>query len=92
MDEDSIYHWDECVDKPRCFDFGDFLAVRDIEDGLDTDAGIIPHFRGNIRTRDHADINGIWAEIVRIMSGRSDDKDLQILDPSLRSSASLILS
>ena len=76
MDEYSIYHWGERVDKSRCFNFGDFLAVRDIEDSLGTDVRIIPYFWGNIRIRDHADNNGIWAETARIMRGRNDDKDL----------------
>ncbi len=59
MDEYSIYHWIECVDIHRCFNFDDFLAVRDIEDSLGTDVKIIPHSWGDVRMRDHADTNGI---------------------------------
>lgn len=59
MDEFSIYSWDERADKSRCFDFGDFLNVRDIENNLGTDTEIIPCFWGDIRMRDHEDINGI---------------------------------
>jgi len=44
MDEYSIYHRDERVDKSRCFDFGDFLTAKDIEDNLGIDVGIILNF------------------------------------------------
>ena len=59
MDEYSIYHWDERVDKSRCFDFGGFLIAKDIDDNLGMDVGIIPFFWGDIRMRDHDDNNGI---------------------------------
>jgi hypothetical protein len=36
LDEFSIYSWDERTEKSRCFDFGDFLNVRDIENNLGT--------------------------------------------------------
>ena len=29
-DEYYNYHWDERVNKCRCFDFGDFLSAKDI--------------------------------------------------------------
>ena len=83
----SIYYWDERVSKSRYFDFGDFLGVRDVDDILGTDVGIIPNVWGDIRMRDHADNNGIWPETLRIMRGRGVDKDLQIPGPSFRSSA-----
>ena len=65
-DKYSIYHWDGRVDKSRCFDFGDFLTAKDIEDNLGIDVGIIPYFWGDIRMRDHDDNNIIWAETIRI--------------------------
>ena len=60
-DEFYIYSWEDRVEKSRCFDFGDFLNARDIENNLGTDAGIVPCFWGDIRMRDHDDSNGIWA-------------------------------
>jgi hypothetical protein len=39
-----IYSWEDRVEKSRCFDFGDFLIARDIENNLGTDVGIIPGF------------------------------------------------
>ena len=58
-----IYSWDERAEKSRCFDFGDFLNVRDIENNLGTDTEIIPCFWDDIRMRDHDDNNGVWEKI-----------------------------
>jgi hypothetical protein len=62
INEYFIYNWNERVDKSRCFDFGDFLTTKDMEDNLGIDVGIIHNFWGDIRMRAHDDSNGIWAE------------------------------
>ena len=43
-DEFYIYSSEDRVEKSRCFDFGDFLIARGIENNLGTDVGIIPCF------------------------------------------------
>jgi hypothetical protein len=48
-----VYSWEDRVEKSRCFDSGDFLIARDIENNLGTDVGIISCFGGDIRMRDH---------------------------------------
>ena len=92
MDGYFIYHWNERVDKSRCFDFADFLGIRDIEDTMGTDVGVIPHFWCCFRMRDHTNNNGILAETIRIVRGRGAGKDLHIPNPSFRSSATPNLS
>ena len=81
-DEFYIYSWEDRVEKFCCFDFGDFLIARDIENNLVTDVGIVPCFRGDIRIRDHDASNGIWAETVRIMKIKVFDEALQLPDSS----------
>ena len=88
MDKCYIYHWDERVDKSRCFDFGDFLTAKDIEDNLGIDVGIVPCFWGDIRMRDPNDTNGLWAEAVRIMRSKVSDEALRLSDSSRRSGVS----
>ena len=34
----SIYHWDDFGDKSKCFDCGDFVFSREIEDNIGFDA------------------------------------------------------
>jgi len=81
--EFSIYSWDERVEKSRCFDFGDIFTAIDIENNLDTDVEIIPCFWGDIRMqRNHDDIDGIWAEAIRIMRSRVFDEALQLPNSS----------
>jgi hypothetical protein len=92
MDKCYIYRWDERVDKSRCFDFGDFLTAKDIEDNLGIDVRIIPYFWGDIRMRDHDDINGIWAETIRIMRSKVSDEVLQRPNSSNHPSATPKLS
>jgi hypothetical protein len=58
-DEFFIHSWEDHVEKSRCFDIGDFLIARDIENDLGTIVGIIPCFGGDIRMRDHDESNGI---------------------------------
>ena len=91
-DEFSIYSWDDRVEKSRCFDFGDFLSAREIENNMGTDVGIIPCFWGDIRMRDHDDSNGIWAETIRIMKSKILDEAFQLPDVSGRSGATANLS
>jgi hypothetical protein len=90
MDAYSIYHWDERVDKSRCFDFGDFLDAKDIEDNLGIDVVIIPYIWDDIRMRDHDDNNGIWAETMKITRSKVSDKALQLSNSSNHPSATLI--
>ena len=58
-DEFYIYSGEDRVEKSSCFDFGDFLIARDIENNLGTYVGIAPCFWGDTRMRDHDDSNGI---------------------------------
>ena len=44
QDEFFIYSREDSAEKSRCFDFGEFLNARDIENNLGTDVGIIPCF------------------------------------------------
>jgi hypothetical protein len=39
-DDFYIYSWDDRVEKSRCFDFGDFLIARDIENNLGPTLGL----------------------------------------------------
>jgi hypothetical protein len=87
-----IYSWEDRVEKSRCFDFGNFLNARDIENNLGTDVGIIPCFGGDIRMRDHDDSNGIWGETVRIIKSKVSDEALQIPDSSGHSGVTANLS
>jgi hypothetical protein len=91
-DEFSIYSLDERADKSRYFDFGDFLNIRDIENNLGTDTEIIPCFWGDIRMRDHDDINGIWAKTVRILRSRIPDEAMQLPNSSGNPSATSSVS
>jgi hypothetical protein len=79
-DEFYIYSWEDRVEKSRCFDFGDFLIARDIENNLGTDVGIVPCFWGDIRMREHDGGNGIWTETTRIMRSKVSDEALQLPD------------
>ena len=44
VDNFSIYHWDNFNDKSKCFDYGDFVSAREIEENIGIDAGIVPTF------------------------------------------------
>ena len=91
-DEFYICSWEDRVEKSRCFDFGDFLTARDIENNLGPAVGIIPCFGGDIRMRDHDDNNGIWAETVRIMRSKVSDETLQLPDSTCHPSVTTNLS
>ena len=34
FDNFSIYHWDNFINKSKCFDYGDFVSAREIEDNI----------------------------------------------------------
>ena len=92
QDEIFIYSWEDRAEKFRCFDFGDFLIAKDIEDNLGTNVGIVPCFWGDIRMRDHNDSNGIWAETIRIMRSKVSHEALRLPDSSGNSGVSTNLS
>ena len=50
-----IYHWDNFSDKSKCFDYGDFIFAREIEDNIGVDAGNVPTLIYNIPMRDSGD-------------------------------------
>ena len=57
-----------------------FLIAIDIENNVGTDVENIPCFWGDIRMRNHDDINGIWAETIRILRSEVSDDALQLLN------------
>jgi len=81
FDEFSIYHWDNFNDKSKCFDYGELITTREIEDNLGVDVGIIMTLMYNIPMRDQCGINGIWAEIAIILRSQIFECDLQIRGP-----------
>jgi hypothetical protein len=58
-DDFYIYHWDDFIDKSKCFDCGDFVTAREIEDNIGADDGIVPTLMDNIPMRDYSDINKV---------------------------------
>ncbi len=60
FDSFGIYHWDDFIDKSKCFDYGDFVTEREIEDNIGEDVGIVPTLMDNIPKRDYSDNNKIW--------------------------------
>ena len=48
FDNFGIYHWDDFMDKSKCFDCGDFVTAREIEDNISADVGIVPTLMDNI--------------------------------------------
>ena len=60
FDEFSTYHSDDFDDKSKCFDYGDLIKAREIEDNLGIDVGIIPTLMDIIPMTDHCVSNGIW--------------------------------
>ncbi len=51
FDNFGIYHWDDFIDKSRCFDYGDFVTTREIEDSIGAYAVIVPTLMDNIHMR-----------------------------------------
>jgi hypothetical protein len=78
LDDFSIYHWDNFCDKSKCFDHGDFISAREIEDTIGIDVGIVPTLMDNIPLRVCSDSNNIWTELVKIFRPKMFDRDLQI--------------
>ncbi len=81
FDNVCIYHWDDIMDKSKCFDYGDFCTAREIEDNIGADDGIVPTLMDNIPMRDYSDINKFWTEVVKILHSKMFDRDLQIKGP-----------
>jgi hypothetical protein len=76
----SIYRWDDFSDKSKCFDYGDFVYVREIEDNIGADE-IVPNLMDDISTRDNGDSNKVWTELVKILRSKIFDRHLQIKGP-----------
>jgi hypothetical protein len=77
----SIYHWDNFSDKSKCFNYGDFVSAREIEDIIGDDVGIVPTLMDNIPIRDYGDSNKVWTELVNILRSRICDRYLHIKGP-----------
>jgi hypothetical protein len=67
FDNFGIHHWDDFIDKSKCFDYGDFITAREIEDNIGAYADIVPTLMNNIPMRDYSANNKIWTEMVKIM-------------------------
>ena len=76
FDNFGIYHWDDFIDESKCFDYGDFVTAREIEDNIGADVGIVPTLMDTIPMRDYSDNNKIWTEMVRILRSKMFDRDL----------------
>jgi hypothetical protein len=59
VDEFSICHWGDIIDKSKCFDFGELTLDNTIEDNLGIDVGIVLILMDIFPMRDNEDINGI---------------------------------
>ena len=81
FDNFSIYHWDDFIDKSRCFDYGGFVTAREIEDTIGADAGIVPTLMDHIPMSDYSDSNKVWIEFIKILRSKMFDRDLQIKGP-----------
>ena len=66
-DDFSIYHWDDFIDKSKCFDYSDFVTAREIEDNISADVDSVPTLMDNIPMRDYSDSNKVWTELVKIL-------------------------
>jgi hypothetical protein len=62
FDNFSIYHWDNFSDKSKCFDYGDFVFAREIEDNIGVDAGIVSTLMDNIPMIEYGASNKLWTE------------------------------
>jgi len=81
FDNFSIYHWNNFSDKSKCFNYGDFVSAREIEDNIGADVGIVPTHMDNIPMRDYGDSNKVWKELVKILRSKIFYLDLQIKGP-----------
>ena len=66
FDNFFIYHWHDCSGKFECFNYGDFVSAREIEDIVGSNVGIAPTLMNNIPMRNYGNGNNIWAEVVKI--------------------------
>jgi hypothetical protein len=57
FDNFDIYHWDDFIDKSKCFNYGDFVTAREIENNIGAYVGIVPTLMDNIPMRDYNDNN-----------------------------------
>jgi hypothetical protein len=64
------------MDKSKCFDYGDIVTAREIEDNIGADDDIVPTLMDNISMRDCRDNNKIWTEVVKILRSKNFDRDL----------------
>jgi hypothetical protein len=78
FDNFSIYPWDDFIDKSICFDYGDFVTAREIEDTIGADAGIVPTLMDNIPMKDYNGSNKDWTEFIKILRSKMFDRDLHI--------------
>ncbi len=62
----------------KCFDYGELITARDIEDNLGIDVGIPPILIENVPMRDYNDSNIFWEESVKLLRSKVFDRDLQI--------------
>ena len=60
FDKFGIYHWDDFINKSKCFDYGDFVNAREILDNIGANVGIVPTLMDNIPIRDYSDSNKFW--------------------------------
>ena len=67
LDSVSNYHWDDFNDKSKCFDYGDSVSAREIEDIIGVDVGIVRTLMDNITMRDYGDSINIWTGLVTIL-------------------------
>ena len=60
FDNFGVYHWDDFIDKYKCFDYGDFVTAQEIKGNIGADARFVPTLMDNIPMKDYSDINKIW--------------------------------
>jgi hypothetical protein len=76
-DEALIYDWYGAIDKTLCFDFGILIAVKEIENNLDTDLRTTPPMLGEFVMRNSVGSKEIWFEITKALRLRIFDFDLK---------------
>ena len=59
FDNFVIYRLDDFIDKSKCFDYGDFVTAREIEDNIGANTGIVPTLMDNIPINDYSDSNKV---------------------------------
>jgi len=76
FDNFSVYHRENFSDKSKCFDYGDFVFAREIEDNIGVDVGSVPTLMDNIPMRDYGDSNEVWTELVNVLRYKIFDRCL----------------